>query len=463
MRKHILIFLLVAGALSTATGCSDDSSSPTNDGPASFAQAMGSTNHQTVLAGIAVLSDGTRVVGGRFDGALQVTGSSDVIQAGGFERSFVAAFRPDGSLSKMGQIGGSSANMRHMVRDRDDNLLFVGSFSGSTSFGSTPLTSVGSDIIFAKMTRNGGAIFVKSAGGTQNDTGMNITSGSDGSIYMTGIAGGEISAAGEDVGQNGHFTGFVVNMGSDGSGVWQGTATVSAGSSVCDGVAVSADGSVVVCGGYNGGSLAFSTDVITNDGGEDSFVERFDSGGVSLGAIHLGGTGDVEANDVTTVDNNAVVTGSFNGTADFDANSAGGAVTASPGALNGFVARYTKAGALRWVRTFTGVNVFSRSIARLAGGHVVVCGEFANTVTLGSTTLTSRGEADIFIARLDADGKVLSASQLGGTGPEEFVTTTTTGSTAIIAGGSGSGAIIFPDGTRRNKFGDFDGYIFQQP
>ncbi|HKW13353.1 MAG TPA: hypothetical protein VJS69_02600 [Candidatus Krumholzibacteria bacterium] len=454
----LLLFVTVA----FAAGCSDDSSSPQNDGPASFAQSMGSTNHQTIVTGVAVLSDGTRMVSGRFDGALQVTGSTDVIQAGGFERSFVAAFRPDGSLARMGQIGGSSANMRRMARDRDDNLLFVGSFSGNTSFGSTPLTSVGLDIIFAKMTPNGGAIFVKSGSGSGSDAGMDITSGSDGSIYMTGVAGSEISVAGEDVGQNGHSTGFIVQMGSDGAGVWQGTGTVTAGSSTCDGVSVSADGTIVVCGYYNGGSLAFSTDVITNDGGSDGFVERFDTGGVPLGAVHIGGTGDITVNDVTTVDNNAIVTGSFSGTADFDATGSGGAVTAS-GALNGFVARYTKAGALRWVKTIKGDNAFCRSIARLADGHVVVCGEFTNPITVGSKTLTSTGGPDIFIVRLDGDGNILSANKLGGIGGEENVEVTATGSTAIIVGGSASNPIIFPDGSRRKTFGSFDGYIFQQP
>ncbi|HKW13354.1 MAG TPA: hypothetical protein VJS69_02605 [Candidatus Krumholzibacteria bacterium] len=461
MRIRISILLLVA-IVAIVAGCSDDSSSPQNDGPASFGKMMGSHTHETVVTGAAVLSDGTRVACGDFDGFLHVTGSPDSIAAGGAARNFLAEFKPDGSLLKAVQIAGGAVGMRRMARDRDDNLVLVGTFAGTSTFGNVSIPAVNGDMIFAKVDRNGNVIFVHSGSGTGLDQGMDVATASDGSIYLTGIASSEMTVGGEDVGQTGHATGFLVKLGSNGVGVWQQTAGTTGGTT-CDGVAVSEDGTVIACGEYNGGNVDFSGDVLTNDGGADSFIGRFEADGTPLGSIHIGGTDDQVARDVTTLDSDVIVTGTFSGIADFDVDSAGGNITAS-GDGNAFVARYTKSGSLRWVKTFgPGDKQTGRGVARLSGGRILVCGEFLTTITLGSKTFTSNGTTDVFIARLDGNGNVLSASQLGGAGSDETTTAVTTGRTAIVVGSTESGQVIFPDGSRHNEFGPVDGYLFQEP
>jgi len=410
------------------------------------------------------MSDGTRMAFGFFNGALHVTGSSDSIISGGGDRNFLAAFQPDGSLATMTTVGGGAVAMRRMARDRDDNLLLVGFFAGNSNFGGVPLTSVNGDIIFAKLDRTGHAIWVQSGSGSGTDQGMDITTARDGNIYMTGVASDEMSVAGEDVGQAGHATGFMVKIRSDGGGVWQQTAGVSAGTSTCAGVAVSADGTVVVCGRYNSPTLDFAGDILDHGSGSfDSFIGRFGPDGAPMGNIHIQSAGDVNAYDVTTVDNDVIVTGSYDATTDFDPAGAGGSVKVK-GIVNAFVARYSKARELRWVKTFgPGDDQVGVCLSPLAGGNILVCGFFSTTITLGSTTLTATGTGDVFIARLDGDGNVLSASKLGGDGSDDSVVATTTGSTAIFVGGTESADMLFPDGSHRKRIGSFDGYIFQQP
>jgi hypothetical protein len=351
-----------------------------------------------------------------------------------------------------------------MARDRDDDLLLAGDFGGSTNFGGVPFTAVNGDLIFAKLDRTGHALWVQSGSGSGNDGASDIAAAADGNIYMTGVASDEMSVAGEDVGQSGHSTGFLVKLRSDGVGVWQQTAGVSGGESACNAVATSADGSVVACGTYTSPTLDFAGDVLDHGSGTvDSFVGRVKADGTPLGTIHMQSAGRVIAVDVTTIDNDAIVTGSYDATTDFDPPGAGGAVKAD-GTANAFVARYSPAGALRWVKTFRpGNNQIGLSLSPLAGGNILVCGRFETTITLGSTTLTSTGNTDVFIARLDGDGNVLSVGRIGGIGEEEGLVTTTTGSTAIIAGGTGSNPVTFPDGSHRSRLGIFDGYIFQQP
>lgn len=465
MPRPTRLLAICVALLASLAGCGGGSTSPEDDGPPAFSHMLGSIfDHETPPMGVAVMSDGTRMVCGEFEGALVVSGYPDTILAGGLPRNFLATFKPDGSVVKTSQIGGGAVGMRKMERDRDDNLLLVGSFGGTSTFANHTFTAVNGDMIFAKLQRSGVAEWVQVGAGTGVDAGSDITTSSDGNIYVTGVATGEITVAGEDVGQSGHKTGFVVKLNSDGGGIWQQTAGVSSATSACEAVAVSADGSVVVCGSYDSPTLDFAGDVLDHGSGTfDSFIGRFGADGTPLGSIHLQSAGAVAAHDVTTIGDDVVVTGVFTGNTDFDPPGAGGSIKVN-GTANAFVARYTKSGEMRWAKSFgPGNNQSGLSIARLSDGHILVCGQFETTIKLGSKTLTSAGNPDAFIARLDGDGNVISAGSIGGPGEEFGIIATTDGSTAIIVGGTGSDVCTFPDGKHRNRIGSFDGYIFQQP
>jgi len=466
MRTRI-VFLAVALLVPlTMVACGDDSTSPPAGAfTTSFARMMGSTpDDVTTAGGVVVLSDGSRLVVGRFSGELHVTGYPDSLSSGGTTRIFYTAFRPDGSRSMFNSVGGgTSPAIVQIARDADDNVLLVGYFTGNINFDGHNLTSAGGiDVFFAKTDKNGNAIWVQAGAATGDDSGWDIAADGAGSIYMTGVASGEMAVAGEDVGEIGSSAGFVVKIQPGGVGNWSQTAA-GTGISICTSVAPSADGSVVVCGLYAQSTTFFAGDTLPFDGTTDGFVGRLDANGQSMGTIHIGGTGSASPQKVMTLNNDAIVTGMFNGTVDFDVNSAAGAVTAS-GGTNAFLARYSEAGALRWVKTFgPGDDQVGLSLARLDGNHILMCGSFSVSITLGSTTLTPVGMSDLFIARLDGDGNVVSASRVGGTDTEDSVWATTSGSAAIIVGLTSSDDVLFPGGIHRTRIGHFDSFIYQQP
>jgi hypothetical protein len=466
--RSLSVVLLAVALIApfTLTDCGNDSASPEDHGPATFARMMGSTpNGLTIVGDAAVTSDGLSVVIGSFLGHLHVTGSADSLASGNAMRPFLAAFRPDGSLAwKTTTAGGGGApTFQRMVRDPNDNLLVVGSYDHNLEFGSTALVNAGGTGIFvAKLDKNAGVAWALGASASGGDRGVDIAAAADGSMYVAGLASTELSVAGTDVGELGSYSGFVVKILGNGVGAWGATAT-GAGASICSGVTVSQDGSVVVCGYYDDSAVQFAGDTLPLDGNSDDFIARFGADGTPMGAIRIGGAGNSRIEKVTTLDNEPVVTGRFDGTVDFDVNTAGGSVTAS-GGLNAFVARYSKAGELRWVKTFgPGTEQFGLSICRIDVGHLLVCGIFTGSITLGSKTLTPAGSSDVFFARMDGNGKVLFAGQLGGTDTEDSVSATATGSTAVIVGGTGSQEVLFPNGTHLKKFGAGDGFLYQQP
>lgn len=465
MRPTLFRLLVVALFASLAlSGCGNGSTSPEDGGLAAFAKRMGCRpDLSTTADAVVVTSDGNRIVVGSFSGMLHLAGSPDSLSAGGTSRIYFAAFGRDGSLAWLtSAAGGGAPSIANMTRDASDNLLLVGTYDGSINFGGITLpNSGGTNIFFAKLDKDTQPIWVLGASSSEMDEGEDIAADSDGNVFICGYAGDEMTVAGEDVGVPGHVTGFLVKLRDNGGGSWAETAAT-LGVSSCQGVAVSADGTVVVCGTYAEGSVEISGEVLPNDGYTDSFIGRFASDGSRLGAIHLGGAGGTTVRAVTTLGNDAIVTGFFNGTVDFDLNTAAGSATAS--SADAFVACYSEAGELLWLKTFgPGDDQIGLRLARMDGNRILLSGQFSSSITLGSKTLTSTGEQDVFFARLDAEGNVLSVGQIGGSDTEEAASAAVDGSTAVVVGLSWSDETIFPNGTQLSRFGKLDGFLYQQP
>ncbi len=71
--------------------------------------------------------------------------------------------------------------------DANDNPIILGVYRGSTTFDGTAYTPVGfNDIFVAKYDTDGNPTWIKTGGGTSNDSGTDIVISSDGVIHITG-------------------------------------------------------------------------------------------------------------------------------------------------------------------------------------------------------------------------------------------------------------------------------------
>jgi hypothetical protein len=114
----------------------------------------------------------------------------------------------------------------------------------------------------------------------------------------------------------------------------------------------------------------------------------------------------------TDTNGNCFVTGSFQG----DGAAIGGVVLTHQGGGDVFVAKYAASGELAWVREAGGLfSEESRALAVDARGYCHVAGLFQGAASFGSHAIaTSTGEnSDVFLARLDPDGRWLYAAQAG--------------------------------------------------
>ena len=111
---------------------------------------------------------------------------------------------------------------------------------------------------------------------------------------------------------------------------------------------------------------------------------------------------------------NSYITGLFG----FDANF-GSTTLSTTGFVDAFVAKLDSSGNFVWAENFKSTSLstsFSSGIDNDAVGNTYTTGFFTGTVEFGDTSLTSVDISDVFITKLDSNGNVIWAEQLGDTG-----------------------------------------------
>ena len=253
-----------------------------------------------------------------------------------------------------------------LATDESENIYVTGIFSGTIDFdpgGDTfNLTAQGNypDIYILKLNPSGNLIWVKQIGGPFNDRSNFIKIDESGDVYVTG--------AFRD--------------------------------SAC----------------FNSGNDTFN---LVSAGGEDAFLLKLDSSGNLLWMKQFGGH-DFDSGSSITIDesNDVYVMGSFRGTGDFNPGvDSFNLITA--GNTDVFIVKLSSIGGFIWARSFGGIDHdFGSSMAIGNLNNIVVSGNFRDTINfdVGTDTLflSSNGNSDAFILKLDIEGNFMWAKQIGG-------------------------------------------------
>ncbi len=161
----------------------------------------------------------------------------------------------------------------------------------------------------------------------------------------------------------------------------------------------------------NWGGIAISHNYET-----DPFVGKMNSSGDWQWVRPISTSAWSSAHDICTDDDgNTYITGYVYSTPKVGNDTVGG-----KGWYDAFLAKIDKDGNWQWaVSAGSGSGDFGFAVTLDSTGNVYWAGDFRNTVSFGSTTLTSRGGGDvngggeIFIAKLDSSGNFLWAKRAG--------------------------------------------------
>ncbi len=313
-------------------------------------------------------------------------------------------------------FGGTSIDRAYAVAvDGSGNVYTTGAFSGTVNFGAGNVTAAGSlDVFVTKLNSSGVHQWTTTFGGTSIAFGFGVAVDGSGNVHVTGYFDETVDFGAGDVASAGNTDAFVTKLNSSGAHQWT---TTFGGTSVDRGYGVAVDGSgnVHVTGKFNG-TVNFGAGNVTSAGSSDVFVTKLNSAGTHQWTTTYGGTDDATYSQDVAVDGsgNVHITGSFDGTVNFGA----GNVT-SAGDYDVFVTKLNSSGAHQWTTTFGGTgDDFGESVAVDGSGNVHVTGYFEGTVNFGAGNVTSAGNVDVFVTKLNSSGVHQWTTTLGGTGTE---------------------------------------------
>ncbi|MBI3501011.1 MAG: T9SS type A sorting domain-containing protein [Bacteroidetes bacterium] len=306
-----------------------------------------------------------------------------------------AKCRDGGSLA---YSGGNS-----IVINGNGDVYVTGGFSASTlTFGSTTLINAGlTNIFIVKYDTLGNVLWAKSAGGMDTDEGLSIATDANSNAYVTGYFYSSSFTFGSTTLTNvyyGQTDIFIVKYDSSGNVIW----AKSAGGTQGDrgnGIATDASGDVYATGIVISDSITFDSITLYNSG---VFVVKYDpSGNVLWAEGYAGLAGGSGTSIATDASSNVYVAGAFG--SDSIVFGSTTLTNADPfTTVDIFIAKFDALGNALWAKSAGGSsNDGATSVTSDVNGNVFVAGLFQSpTLTFGSTTLTSSGGWEIFLAKL---------------------------------------------------------------
>lgn len=402
---NALTRVALIGVMSTIA-CGSARSRDGDPGKGSWARAIGASGSASGLA-VAIDRGGDIVVAGSFSGRLAIT-PTPLVSAGGLD-GFVARLARDGTPRWAVRFGGEGADRANAVGIDDSGAIVVaGELGGPAQIGAHSATGAGTSNAFAAALSAAGAFgWVTTFPGGDYAVPTSIAVSGAGESVIGGYFAGSITAGDHVVHSAGSLDLFVVRLDSGGAVRWIRRAG-GLGADVARAVAFGPSGQVAVAGSVSDevelGGIALPS------GDTDALVALLDAAGQPSWARRYGDTGPDVAHAIAFTGGGLAAAGSFATRIMFGP----GTELSGRGGGDGFVLQLSLAGDPVWTFQLAGSG---RDVARAIGadgGDIVVAGTFERRLDLRNHALASRGDADIWVARVSSSGQLAWTRQLGG-------------------------------------------------
>jgi hypothetical protein len=400
--------IVMAGVIS---GPVDLGGGPLNDGDIFIAKysasgtrlwskSFATTGSKLTVEKIAVDNAGNVVLTGTFEGTVNFGGGplTSTFNYYKYHDMFMVKFSPSGAFLWSKSFGGAGWETPYdLTIDSNDNIIIVGGFSGGMTLGGESLISYAADTFVAKFTSTGNHIWSTNFESTSTDLGSGVTTDISGNVVVVGSFGGTVDFGG------GPLTSSVVDMYvvklSSAAGQYMWVRNFRIGDAYFDGRIVSDNEDNLIVSGYFQGTANFGGNNFTSAGEGDIFVAKYSATG---GHMWSKAFGDMEWQipyDISVDSlNNVVITGYFLGTVDFG----GQYLTSGGGYSDIFVAKYTGYGNLLWANDYGRDDSpeGGRGVAVDSNDNVVITGFLYNPVDFGTGLVETAGNGDILLLKL---------------------------------------------------------------
>ena len=362
----------------------------------------GMASSYSVVRGLATDKLGNVFVVGELQGTMSV-GAIDVVSAGGVD-IFLAKLDPTGKTLWAKAFGDSADQYGNSVAvDTAGNVFITGRMVGTVDFGGgAPGVSAGDNdnLFVAKLDTDGKHVWSNAFGDDSAQIGYGVATTPDGDVVVTGSLAGAIDfGGGVNFQSAGNTDIFVAKLAGDGGAVMWGHHYGDNQDQSGNGVAVGADGGIVITGGMIG-KCNFGDGNFDAKTKNNVFVAKLHADGTHQWSHDYGSDADNQVGYGVAVDPalNILVVGYLKGTLSFG----GGApmlsdsANANSGNTDIFVAKLSANGAGVWARSFGDLNDQTAwAVTADPVSNVYVGGTYEGTVNL-PPLITATGSYDAF-------------------------------------------------------------------
>lgn len=296
--------------------------------------------------------------------------------------------------------------------DSNGNIVIVGEFHGSMSFLTDSVGSLGrSDIFVAKLSNDGGLLWLKRFGGGQWDTARSVAIDENNKIVVTGNIQGSFSLGTTVMSSDGQSSAFLMKLDEDGNVEWarQNTSADDSSSAISTDVATDSENSIYITGSFSKDSY-FGSHHLENPTGRKAFLVKYSEAGVSLWAKQFGDRH--AAGKALTVDSNdnVYLAGYFNKTAVFGEVTLTGVDNTGSDDEDAFLVKYDHQAAFSWVKHIPARYVYDLSLATDALQNVIFVVSAANAIDDSRHSHILKytpGGSGLWTKRADGDGSTM--------------------------------------------------------
>jgi hypothetical protein len=434
-------------------------------------------------------ANGRIYITGFFSGTMDADPGSAVynLTAQGFNDAYLIQLSSAGYFLWAKQFkSASSIYPQKMVVDQAGNIIIGGSYYGTTdfdpnagTFNLSPVNNNYPDAFIVKLDNSGNFIWATSYGGAGNDVLLGLSTDLNNNIYAAGLfsltADFDPTATALNLTSAGFEDIFVIKVDPMGSTQW----AYQAGGAQQDGaysLSIDASANVFVTGYFAdvaNFNLSGSAVNLTALGSSDIFVLKLNNNGTLAWAKAIGASSiDYGFGIQTDQANDVIITGTYSGTVDFDPGSATNNLV-SAGYNDVFILKLSNSGNYIWARSVGGSNFdFGYDVTTDAQNAVYITGYFLDSADFdpgsGNYTLTSAGNEDGFVLKLNASGNFVFAFSIAGNFNDRGKSIFVDNNYQIFVSGIINGTTDFdPSSATFNltSFGNWDAFLvkFMQP
>ncbi len=379
-------------------------------------------------------------------------GGGPLQSAGGYDL-FFARFAPDGGHLWSARFGDESnqwVNSFALAVNEAGEIAATGGFAGTLDFGGGALVSENNDMFLVRLSAQGEHVWSE-VFTSEYVRPFATAFDADGNVIVGGGFENPLNLGGDVLSSAGAEDVFVGKFDPKGSHVWS-RSYGSAESQFLRRIVTDGEGNCYLGGGAQG-TVDFGDGPLNSGAQIDAFLVRLDAQGNTEWSRRFGTTGIHDINDLAiNPAGQLIVSLESIGALDL------GGKSFDAGELRSFVARFTTDGEHAWSRMVGDGEVALRGVSVDGVGSMLLVGEFWGESDFGGGTLTSAGDRDAFLVKLNESGEHVWSKRFGDDEAQQGYDVASSIAGSVAASGSFLGSIDLGGGLATSA-GEYDGFV----